>query len=345
MKTLYLHVGPHKTGTTYIQNCLASNTEALAGRGIVYPATGVTPSVPHLCGHHEAVLWLAGKQNKIDAFGPNQLMDDIGEAETVILSSENACALSVEELSRIKKYFSGWNIRIVAFLRRRSAILKSQWQENVKWGEYYDISEFLFSEFVHPYMSNLVNQKLMLDKMSEVFGKESLIILNYDVTLSEGNDIADELLNRLFGPEALVIGSGETLNSSFPSATVDLIRVFNAAYRSINGVPRDIVRGIVVKMLRDKQPNPVQTAHQLIEEVAASQTIAVDISNMDNLFPNIERSILTEYKNQLPEGQMEILFPAQKESPISMVRIADLLFSLSDTLELKEIAAEYFPPV
>ncbi len=346
MKTLYLHVGPHKTGTTYIQNCLANNIEALADKGIAYPATGITPSVPYLSGHHELIHWLAGKQHKKNAFQAEQLFDDIGIAESAIISSENTCSLSEEELTRIRDFFHGWDIHPVMFLRRRSAIMRSQWQENVKWGSYYDLSDFLVGEFIRPFKSHLVNQKLLLDKMAAVFGKGSLIIMNYDLSLSKHNDIADELLLRLFGKDTVIVGSGETLNSSLSYSMIDLIRVFNAAYIAIGGVPRDVVRGIVLKRLKEPERNHVHEVNEIIQEVSASRMEHMDIGNVDNLFPNIERSILSEFRKQLPKDQpTDALFPEEDMEPVPIVRIADLLFTLTDTIRLKEIAREYFPEI
>jgi len=40
-KTVYLHIGLHKTGTTFLQNVLRANTEALAEQGIIYPGRNV----------------------------------------------------------------------------------------------------------------------------------------------------------------------------------------------------------------------------------------------------------------------------------------------------------------
>ena len=39
-RTLFLHIGSHKTGTTSIQNFLAHNRDLLAARGYGYPVTG-----------------------------------------------------------------------------------------------------------------------------------------------------------------------------------------------------------------------------------------------------------------------------------------------------------------
>src|SRR3954452_14461676 len=45
---LLLHIGPHKTGTTTIQNQLAAGRRRLHRRGIVYPGLGAQHRLPAL---------------------------------------------------------------------------------------------------------------------------------------------------------------------------------------------------------------------------------------------------------------------------------------------------------
>ena len=47
-KTLYLHIGMHKTGTTALQTFFSLNERTLATRGVCYPEVGRSkPSVAH----------------------------------------------------------------------------------------------------------------------------------------------------------------------------------------------------------------------------------------------------------------------------------------------------------
>ncbi len=54
MKTVYLHIGTHRTGSTSIQRFMANAEEALAEQGIIYPKTG-RPDTDwtNQYGHHE----------------------------------------------------------------------------------------------------------------------------------------------------------------------------------------------------------------------------------------------------------------------------------------------------
>ena len=45
MTRFIIHIGPHKTGSTYLQNHLRDNRAALVGRGIYYPREWATPEI------------------------------------------------------------------------------------------------------------------------------------------------------------------------------------------------------------------------------------------------------------------------------------------------------------
>jgi len=55
MKTVYLHIGLHKTGTSTIQFFLANNREKLAELGYLYPFKQVA--------HHNLAYLIGDKKN------------------------------------------------------------------------------------------------------------------------------------------------------------------------------------------------------------------------------------------------------------------------------------------
>ena len=50
MKTAYIHIGTHKTGSTSIQDFLFKNRTKLRDRGFLYPLSGISPK--NLFGQH-----------------------------------------------------------------------------------------------------------------------------------------------------------------------------------------------------------------------------------------------------------------------------------------------------
>lgn len=89
MKTLYVHIGTHKTGTTSIQAFLRRNAVALLERGIYVPAS-CTPDAGS--GHHNIGFEMQDHARFNPAWGT---LDDLGAelaacpAGAAVISSEN----------------------------------------------------------------------------------------------------------------------------------------------------------------------------------------------------------------------------------------------------------------
>src|SRR5262245_28751429 len=74
MKTLYLHIGHGKTGTSYLQSSLALSIERLADRNIVYPRMGsVERGAKGLIssGNGSVFVLLMSKPKKVDEIAAN----------------------------------------------------------------------------------------------------------------------------------------------------------------------------------------------------------------------------------------------------------------------------------
>lgn len=59
MKTLYLHIGHNKTGSSYLQSVFANNRDALRAKGIYYPVDGAQQDIAargHVTGGNRTVL-------------------------------------------------------------------------------------------------------------------------------------------------------------------------------------------------------------------------------------------------------------------------------------------------
>ena len=89
MKTIYIHAGLHKTGTSALQKVLFSNREHLMRQGFLYPAVGVPQS---LAGHHNIAWQLSRDRRFRKEWGVvDQLLSILRDLDVskVILSSED----------------------------------------------------------------------------------------------------------------------------------------------------------------------------------------------------------------------------------------------------------------
>lgn len=193
MATIYLHIGTPKTGTTALQNFLASNTEILekndicyADLGYRYPGVGI-----HRNGHFlvttnyrnedgERILDLEQKDYKE---GLEKVAELAKSYSKIILSDEGIWKQSLEDRENfwptLKKDLDekDLDIKIIVYFRRQDLWVQSHWAQKVKEGSVYNFDEYLESPLCREYPLDYYKYMNML---SDVFGKEALIIRVYE---------------------------------------------------------------------------------------------------------------------------------------------------------------------
>ena len=178
MKTIFLHIGLHKTGTTTIQESLFAEQEKLNQNGVLVPAVG--QPFPQNAGHHN-LAWELFDFKKFSA--KNGTWDDliylINEVphKRIILSSEEFTRIPVSKIEQIKIRLEKFQVKIVVYIRRQDKILQSFWAEMIKSGrtpnfttgfiEWLENNQYIFSQ---------VDFQSVLKRWSDVFGKDNLIL-------------------------------------------------------------------------------------------------------------------------------------------------------------------------
>lgn len=140
---VYLHVGPPKTGTTYLQEFLWSNRRALADAGVLYP--GDRPG-----RQFKAVLDLRGTGfagNEIEGVSGSwaRISEQVQEwTGRSVISHEIMAALTHEQAQRAMDSLVPHPVHVVLTLRDFSRIVPATWQETAKnrfvesWAEFLD---------------------------------------------------------------------------------------------------------------------------------------------------------------------------------------------------------------
>jgi hypothetical protein len=146
-QTVYLHVGMHKTGTTYLQILCNLNRDALRDQGVHYPGgpDGVSPVI--------AVSDLQGRRprghdnSKVDgAWDAMAVEIEASPSPTAIVSNEGLGFSTLKQARRAVGSFSG-EVHVVVTARDLARVLVSQWQEDVKndhswtWRAYVDAAK------------------------------------------------------------------------------------------------------------------------------------------------------------------------------------------------------------
>jgi hypothetical protein len=128
---IYLHVGPVKTGSTYLQDLLWVNRHSLAHQGILDPR------------EHSNEMWLATNDIQEGAFIPFDLPEAAGSWNRIrdrvlafggpSIVSHEMLGLSVEDqVAKIAASLPMAHVRLIVMARSLAEALPSLWQEQVK---------------------------------------------------------------------------------------------------------------------------------------------------------------------------------------------------------------------
>jgi hypothetical protein len=220
-----IHIGPHKSGSTYLQKALYDNSDILLNNSISYPNNEVWLKQ---FGHHK----IANKSPNLNLI----LLDEIAEYSdkcrlngiTTLISSEEFDRWSLDDVNELYNRIND-EIHIVYFYRRSPSFFYSIWQEKVKHGFYQTFSDFLLNEIVNPKYSKLINQSLILDNWFHASDKVKLSIIDYDYITSYKKDIIQIFTNLILGID--IVGDGASINKALTIENSELLRALNLLHK------------------------------------------------------------------------------------------------------------------
>ncbi|GAB5452700.1 MAG: hypothetical protein Hals2KO_30280 [Halioglobus sp.] len=202
MTTVYLHIGAPKTATSAIQSILAGNQSHLMDRRVLYPSSMRSGDAHHLLvcdliekyqgkpmpdiwygSHPRGVAWDALKE---------EMASCEGAVDSVILSSElffgqaNNFRPALEEIAA---HLAGYEVRIVAYLRRQDQLYSSFYNQDVKGVRQWCASAYEFYEthqmLRHDYLA-------LIRPWSDIFGKEQVILRPFESVQWPNGDLVAE---------------------------------------------------------------------------------------------------------------------------------------------------------
>jgi hypothetical protein len=129
-KTLYIHIGAHKTGTTAIQQFLSGNRKKLLQNGCLYPG--------NQRAHHDLVRELRtltiGEIGKNKNCATRRYFDEIDRSrENKIIISSEAFENSGIFIDKLKELIDGrFKIKIICYVRRQDEKIESEYNQYVR---------------------------------------------------------------------------------------------------------------------------------------------------------------------------------------------------------------------
>ena len=242
-KTLYLHVGTHKTGTTAIQALLTTQSEAWAQGGLFVPRSG---RIHDLSGHHNVAWELNADARYRPAFGTlADLCEELKASPhaVAVISSEDFEYLYSDPraLRALKTAFEGcgYQVEVLMFLREQGAMIGSLYQELLKHGLDKGYGAFTCAmvkrgEFVmHGKWCYCLSYERLVAGFAAVFGEAHVHCRRYERPVETA--FLDLVGYHLTGkPDGVGHAGGE--NQALPDLKVRALQRYNA-WVSRQGVP------------------------------------------------------------------------------------------------------------
>lgn len=218
-RTLYLHIGSHRTATTSIQRFLLNNFDTLIQHGCLLPFRKPR--------HFEMIntIFAGGRSVEQAAAQLNDRADskaDIAEIDRMILSDEDICMRS--DVSVLGQFRDHFDVKVIFSLRRQDLWLESWYFQNIKWQWNPSLSHCTFDEFLARRSEfHWVHYDNYVRHLEEVFGAENILLNVFEKEQMPDGPIAT--VCQMTGLEAL-IGTGQQphVNSSMSASMVEFTR-------------------------------------------------------------------------------------------------------------------------
>lgn len=218
-RTLYLHIGSHRTAMTSIQLFLLDNFLPLIQNGCLLPLRKPR--------HFELLNSIFSGARSVDDVA-HQLHERAdskapgADIQRVILSDEDVCTRA--DISALKGFRDHFDVKVIYSLRRQDLWLESWYFQNIKWQWNPLLSHCTFEEFL-TYRDDFhwIDYDRYVRHLEEVFALDNIIL-----TVFEDEQMPDGPVSefcRITGNEAIVDPDKEPrLNASMSAEMVEFMR-------------------------------------------------------------------------------------------------------------------------
>ena len=246
MKTLYLHIGTPKTGTTSIQNFCMDNQKRLEEKGFCFPIFDYPfRNIGKYCNAHFLLTryWDENGQREYEREealaldGIGKVLQLFEKSDNIILSDERIWNIGLTEdvnvWQRVKEHIlsKGITVKVIVYLRRQDDFLYSWWNQHIKSNNhiYAALSwEELITEL--PYIQ--LDYEHVLKQIASYVGKDNICVRIFDKNAflknsADGSILADFLnvLNLPYTDEYTV--SNPERNPGLTKNNVEIKRLLN----------------------------------------------------------------------------------------------------------------------
>ena len=260
MRTCFVHIGTHKTGTTSLQMTLNRHRDELEARHYLYPLTGRPPE--SVDGHHNIAWEISRDQRFRQEHGTiSDLISEIrGVPYDILLSSEDF-ECSVHHAARFREFIERlqkemFGVKIVICFRCQIEYSQSLYLEMLKFGIRHTFEEFLDEILDREGFRwrDWIMSFSYLDLLTILQSIPNVDIIARSYEKLEAGSLVDEFLSIL-GLDAGALGADTTLRTNARVGIVTAMMLFcrnrglalDAAERRDHQAPLSTARGRAVR--------------------------------------------------------------------------------------------------
>ena len=317
-----IHAGLPKTGTTYLQQRLVDNREWLASQGVRYPTIGqeIGP------GHHNLARLFRGesvgapwsKQTPREVMTASTL--GVKPGEQLLLSSETFSSLHMQHAAALKDVV-GSDVVYVLYLRRRSSMILSRWQEDVKHGDSRTFAEYVSAQLLGA--GDVLRPEEPITVGARTFGVQALRLIIYEELVARRIDLFDHFVVNVLGLslDGAIPAKEHATNTSLEAATVEALRALNAAQckGQLWADGRHTYAQAALDYLRHEADGQALLAD--VSRVFDAHAESVDLTRLDQEWLSRDREIVSACGPQILNGSGdELLFPASESREARVLR-------------------------
>lgn len=212
MKTLYLHIGTSKTGTTTIQTYCGINREQLKSKGVLFPIMPYHYDriTKNRNGHFlYAMIYENGVRNKekekqVLKQELDYIVDFFKDYDNVLLSEESIWWATATRRKGLWKYLqehsqqNNYQVKIIVYLRRQDQFMMSRYNQIIKTDTGGGTQRFYeyFKDMNGKYKC-VMNYRQRLDYMAKFFPKENIVVKRFDRSYFYNGDLNADFLHIL----------------------------------------------------------------------------------------------------------------------------------------------------
>jgi len=326
---IILHIGPHKTATTYIQQSLASSRKALEKSGWIYPILGSNNTAGHHDLAHKPELYL----NKKSVY--NQELVDLGkQGKNLIFSAEGFCRWPVKNFELFLNLFPKEKIKIVYTIREPASLLHSYWAETIKQGQPQTFPEFFAKHYESPFVSNIINPLVTLSPLKSLKRCE-LQIIPYDIAKADKLDLFELFKEQILKVELPPVKKlKKEVNKKFPMALSEFLRLLT---HDVAEGKSNIGSDLRLKFISSITKEERQVIFKAMKRLAPISRKVIKATRSEYFYAELESRIKKELSSKfVVDIKKRSLFP---EEPIALPYYESL--SLLRDPEIRDLIAHY----